>query len=218
MRSRAVALIILLLGFVPAVCAADVLDWFPLRVGNRWIYEHLSKTGDPNHPTLTTWTTIETVIEQRHIAEGMVAVMTVEQRGSSAGGWIAQRSQTNYLIHGDCVYALHEGWDSAKLDLTDEYRNQLTAGTAQPDFCFPLEAGKRWGNPQDWGWLVEGIVPANRTGEVIGAYRLKCAWSQGPLYVWFKQGTGIVAESFSHSGTHEHYGRTLTQFLPAKPN
>jgi hypothetical protein len=53
---------------------------------------------------------------------------------------------------------------------------------------------------------------------MTGAYRLKCGWSQGPLYVWFKRGTGIVAESFSHSGTYVQYGRTLTQFLPAKTN
>lgn len=197
----------------------QVLDWFPLEVGNRWIYAHYSKSGDQAKPTVLHWTTIETVIEHRQLVEGTVVVMGVEQRGTSDGGWVAQRNQTNYLIRGDCVYALHEGWDMVKLDLTTEYRRQLSAGTAAPDFCFPLEAGRQWGNPQDWGWLVEGVAPADSPGggALAGSYRLKCAWTQGPLHVWFKRGTGIVAESFSHSGTYQQYGRTLTQFIRAKP-
>lgn len=204
---------------LPPGGAAQVLDWFPLEVGNRWIYAHYSKSGDPTKPTVLHWTTIETVIEHRQIAEGTVVVMGVEQRGTSDGGWVAQRNQTNYLIRGDCVYALHEGWDMVKLDLTAEYRRQLSEGTASPDFRFPLARGRQWGNPQDWGWLVQGIVPAGGpgTGALAGCYELKCAWTQGPLHVWFKQGTGIVAESFSHSGTYEQYGRTLTQFIRAKP-
>src|ERR1700758_3083162 len=101
---------------VPA-CAEDPLEWFPLQVGNRWIYEYSSKSGDPKKPEFANWTTIETVIEHRKLPEGIVAVMGVEQRGSSGGGWIAERDRTNYLIREDCVYALHEGWDVAKLDL-----------------------------------------------------------------------------------------------------
>ncbi len=203
---------------IPSASPAQVLDWFPLQVGNRWIYAHFSKSGDSARPTVHDWTTFETVMEHRQIPEGTVVVMSVEQRGTSDGGWIAQRDQTNYLIHGDCVYALHEGWDIVKLDLTPDYRRELNAGTAQPDFCFPLEPGRQWGNPQDWGWLVEGMVSADHPAGLAGTYRLKCSWSQGPLYVWFKRGTGIVAESFSHHGTYEQYGRTLTEFLPAKPN
>lgn len=217
MRRSALALWVVWL-LVPPIGVAQVLDWFPLNVGNRWIYAHFSKSGDPTKPTVHNWTTIETILEHRQIPEGTVVVMGVEQRGMSDGGWIAQRNQTNYLIRDDCVYALHEGWDMVTLDLTPDYRRQLSAGTAAPDFCFPLEAGRRWGNPQDWGWLVEGLVSADRPGALAGSYRLKCSWSQGPLYVWFKRGTGIVAESFSHSGTYEQYGRTLTEFIPAKGN
>jgi hypothetical protein len=217
MRRGALALWTVCL-IVPCASTAQVLDWFPLEVGNRWIYAQFSKSGDPTKPTVHNWTTIETVVEHRQIPEGTVVVMSLEQRGTSDGGWIAQRDQTNYLIRGDCVYALHEGWDMVKLDLTPDYRRQLSAGTAQPDFCFPLEAGRQWGNAQDWGWLVEGIVSADRPAMLTGSYRLKCSWSQGPLYVWFKRGTGIVAESFSHSGTYEQYGRTLTEFIPAKAN
>lgn len=202
---------------LPIAGAAQVLDWFPLDVGNRWIYAHYSKSGDPAKPAVLHWTTIETVLEHRQIAEGTVVVMGVEQRGTSDGGWVAQRNQTNYLIRGDCVFALHEGWDVVKLDLTAEYRKQLIDGAAAPDFCFPLEAGRQWGNLQDWGWLVEGMARADSPGALAGAYRLQCAWNQGPLHVWFKRGTGIVAESFSHSGTYEECGRTLTQFVRAKP-
>jgi hypothetical protein len=198
--------------------AVDVLEWFPLQQGNRWTYSNYSKSGDPSKPTVHTWTTIETVVEHRQIPEGVVVLMGIEQRGESDGGWIAQRNQTNYLIRSDCVYAIREGWDVVKLDLTDDYRKQLNAGAAAPDFCFPLEAGRRWGNAQDCGWLVEGIVPASRqtSGALTGAYRLKCGWNQGPLYVWFKRGTGITAESFSHSGTYGEYGRLLVRFAPAE--
>ena len=199
--------------------AASVLDWFPLAVGNRWIYSHFSQSGDPHKPIVKNWTTIETVIEHRQTPEGAVVVMGIEQRGEADDGWIAQRHQTNYLIRGDCVYALHEGWDMVKLDLTDDYRRQLGAGTAAPDFCFPLEAGQRWGDPHDWGWLVQGIVPAGGAGteSLTGCYELRCAWSQGPYFVWFRRGTGITAESYSHQGTYEHYGLRLVQFVPAKP-
>jgi hypothetical protein len=218
MRRSTLALLTVSLS-VPA-CAEDVFAWFPLQVGNRWIYEHSSKTGDPKNPRFANWTTIETVIEHRKLAEGLVAVIAVEQRGSSDGGWIAERDRTNYLIREDCVYALQEGWDIAKLDLTDEYRRQLQAGDASPDFCFPLEAGRQWGNMHDYGWRVEGIVPADRPGANVlaGTYGLKCAWTQGPFYIWFKRGTGIAAEAFSHSGTYGEYHRVLKQFTPAVPH
>lgn len=213
---RRSTLALLTLGLAVPACSGDALEWFPLQVGNRWIYEHSSKTGDPKNPKFANWTTIETVIEHRKLPEGIVAVIGVEQRGSSDGGWIAERDRTNYLIREDCVYALQEGWDTAKLDLTGEYRRQFEAGEAEPDFCFPLETGRQWGNLRDWGWRVEGIVPANRPGANVlaGTYGLRCAWSQGSYYVWFKRGTGIAAESFSHSGTYGEYRRVLKQFTP----
>jgi len=219
MRGR--ALVPLAICLIPSVgSAAQVLDWFPLQVGSRWIYSNFSKSGDPAKPTVRAWTTIDTVIEHRQIAEGTVVVMGVEQRGMSDGGWLAQRNQSNYLIRGECVYALHEGWDALKLDLTDDYRRQLSSGAAAPDFCFPIETGQRWGNPQDWGWIAEGYVSSDRPGAaaLAGSYRIKCTWNQGPLYVWFKRGTGIMAESYSHNGTYEEYGRVLKSFVPPKPN
>src|SRR5436190_15202374 len=34
----------------------DVFSYFPLQVGNRWVYQYEYKTGDPERPNVQRWT------------------------------------------------------------------------------------------------------------------------------------------------------------------
>jgi hypothetical protein len=41
-----------------------------------------------------------------------------------------------------------------KQELRPDYRKYLSEGSLSPDFCFPLQIGREWGN-NDRGWHVE---------------------------------------------------------------
>ena len=57
----------------PIVASAqdDPLAWFPLQVGNHWVYEYEWKSGDRNRPNVDRWTSEETITGWVTIPEGL---------------------------------------------------------------------------------------------------------------------------------------------------
>jgi hypothetical protein len=143
-------------------------DWFPIHVGDKWVYEHTSRInngGGQAHPDVRTWRTEETTIGSWTIPEGTVVgrqVRVIEgspppDAALSPSPTLTAAPSPAYLIRGDCLYGPEygeAGWNPSDHQLTPDFRKGLNVGWLAPDFCFPLVAHKRWGAPHglpDWG-------------------------------------------------------------------
>lgn len=219
----------------------DPLAWFPLQVGSRWVYEHEWKSGDRSRPDVDRWITEETVTGWVTIPEGLVVLRQVQQQDNSTGqtikgrvlprnsqlravqqpsnahpGYLVTRDHEPYLVHGNCIYVIADGWDGPKQQLRPTYREYLAKGAIAPDFCFPLQTGRQWGNT-DIPWRVE------RAGEGVGLFLLpeyagaihifsNHFGSGGQEDVWFQKGVGVVGEHYIHNGTYDEYTKKLLSF------
>jgi hypothetical protein len=196
-------------------------DWFPFQVGSRWVYEHESKSGDRNRPTVTRWTTEETLTERVTVPEGVVVLREATQLTSATGythSALDARDREPYLVSGNCVYVINGGWDSQRHQLRQQYRKYLSDGALSPDFCFPLQRGSHWGN-NDVPWrvepartTVESLLPANYAGAV---HIFSDHFGSGGLQdVWFQKGVGVVLSHYAHDGTYDEYTKKLLSFQP----
>jgi hypothetical protein len=216
----------------------DPLAWFPLRAGNRWVYEHEWKSGDRNQPDVDRWTTEETITGWVTIPEGLVVLREVKQKGTATEqtitrrviaangqlryvqqqqgnthGALIARDREPYLVHGNCIYAMGAGWDGQMQELRLEYRKYLSEGAVSADFCFPLLMGGEWGN-NDIPWRFEPAregVGAFLPAEYAGAIHIFSSHfgSGGLEDVWFQKGIGIVGEHYLHNGTYNEYTKKL---------
>jgi hypothetical protein len=220
----------------------DPLVWFPLQVGTRRVYEHEAKSGDRNHPDVDRWTTEETITGWLTIPEGLVVLREAKQVGSAtektttvpvigANGELRYLQQPGYnrglrpggerepyLVHGNCIYnVIGGGWDSQRQELRPEYRKYLSNAEVSPDFCFPLQLGRGWGN-RDTPWRVEparegvgSFLPAEYSGAVhIFTDHLG---SGGWQDVWFQKGVGVVGAHYIHNGTYDESTTKLVSFV-----
>jgi hypothetical protein len=237
--SRECNLVLALCAFSMVTGAQETpLAWFPLQTGTRWVYEHEWRSGDPRRPDVDRWTTEETITGTVTTSEGLMVLREVKeqdkltektnpilvitptgqmrelQQGKHAG-FIA-RERKPYLIHGNCIYVIEDGWDSQSQRLRPSYRKYLAEGAVSPDFCFPLQMGRKWGT-KDIPWRVES--PRNGVGsflprEYAGATHIFSGHfgSGGLEDVWFQRGIGIVGEHYLHDGTYDEYTRKLVSF------
>ena len=167
-------------------------DWFPMDVGNQWVYRHESRDSQVNSPQIRRWETVETISGVRAVPEGTVILRHVEIQGDKPTGWLAAvYSESNYLLRNGCLYFLNpQTWDERERRLQPEYRAQLLAGDAEPELCFPLAAS------------------ASTRPLHIG--------SGDETHLRFEKGVGITSESSFHHGTYGEYRVTLLRFVPAK--
>jgi hypothetical protein len=212
---------------IVALCALSMaasaqenpLTWLPLQVGSRWVYDHEWKSGDRNRPAVDRWTTEETVTAWVTIPEGIVVLRDAKDRANqvaSRAGHLVARANYPYLIRGDCVYPISNGWNSKTQTLRPEFRKYLTDGSVSPDFCFPLQTGREWGN-NDIPWRVE---PARASLEALlpaqypeATHIFSNHFGSGGLEdVWFQKGIGVVAEHYIHNGTYDEYTKKLVSF------
>lgn len=201
----------------------DPLTWFPLRVGTRWTYEHEWKSGNRNRPDVERWTSEETVTGWVRIPEGLVVEREVKEESNSTGqtvrtGYLVARDREPYLVHANCIYVIGEGWDRQNQSLSQSYQEYLAKGALPPDFCFPLETGRHWGN-NDVPWSVEparagvaSFLPQKYAGatHIFSSHFGSGGWED----VWFLKGVGIAGEHYIHNGTYDEYTKTLVSFTP----
>jgi hypothetical protein len=234
---------IALCGFpILASAQEDPFAWFPLQVGTRWVYEHEAKSGDRNHPDVDRWTTEETITGWVTIPEGLVVLREakqlgnanektttvpvtgpngklryVQQPGYNRGLWPSGEREP-YLVHGNCIYdVIGGGWDGQRQELRPEYRKYLSDAEISPDFCFPLQVGRRWGN-NDIPWRVESAregVGSFLAPEYSGAIHIfSDHFGSGGLEdVWFQKGVGVVGEHYLHNGTYDEFTTKLVSFV-----
>jgi hypothetical protein len=221
---------------------ADVLAYFPVQVGNRWIYEHEAKSGDPDRPDVLRWTKEIAITGHLAIPEGTVVLRQVRYRDVRAVSGSArpvaeadpQRDQFHYLIRGSYVYEIRPpNWDEKSHSLTEGYRKSLLAGDQTPAFFFPMRVGLLWAEEERearelrqaspdldpfYHWLVEGkggeggVVKMDVSPE---AFHLVYHTAGGPTERWFETHVGVVGEWDYHSGTYWENAVRLKQFVPA---
>lgn len=219
----------------------DPLTWFPLRVGRRWVYEHEWKSGDRNQPNVDRWTSEETITGRVTIQEGLVILREVKEQGNSTGqtvrtkvlglngqlrevelpriahpGYLVARDREPYLVHGNCIYVIGEGWDRQSQRLRPSYQEYLAKGALSADFCFPLQMGRHWGN-NDVPWSVEparagvaSFLPAEYADaiHIFSGHFGSGGWDD----VWFQNGVGVVGEHYIHNGTYDEYTKKVVSF------
>jgi hypothetical protein len=238
------------LALFPAVSSAqdDPLAWFPLQVGNRWLYEHEWKSGDQRRPTVERWITEESVVGSVTIPEGVVVLREVKRQSTAPeqptrilgldgrvhelqhdldGGYVVTRQREPYLVRGSCVYVIDDGFDEQTQQLRPTYRKYLAEGVLSPDFCFPPEMGRRWGNadipwrvePASSGALVQHVGGVDWARTFLAPQYANATHvlsdhfgSSGRMDVWFQKGIGVVAEHYYHNGSYDEYTKKLVSF------
>ena len=211
----------------------DVFRYFPLQVGNRWIYDYEYRTGDPERPTVQRWTSEVTVTEHVRLPEGLVVLRKVVAPQVPPG----QFELEHYLIHGNYVYAFGEIlWDRPTRSFSATFRDRLVSGDVVPDFFFPLRENllfaekdredreyREWQDAKKhpepfYHWLVEGRGGQGRAVKLSvspQAFRLVYATIGGPTERWFEEGVGMVGEWNHHSGTYWETIIRLQKFIRA---
>jgi hypothetical protein len=219
----------------------DVFSYFPLQVGNRWVYQYEYKTGDPERPNVQRWTSEVVVAEHVRVPEGLVVVRRV---GTGAPANVADLERFHYLVRGNYVYEVHEtSWDARNRSLGEGLRSLLAKGDATPDFFFPMRAGLLWAEKQRededyrkwleaqkqgghpyrpdhfYHWAVEGrgAVKDIRLPVSPRAFALAYYTAGGPAWRSFEEGVGVVGEWNHHSGTYWDTTVRLLKFTPAPP-
>jgi hypothetical protein len=223
---------------IVASAQEDPLAWFPLQLGSRWVYEHEWKSGDRTRPDVDRWTTEETITGWVTIPQGLVVLREVKQQGNATEqtvknrviprnsqlrevqqqsithpGYLVARDREPYLVNGNCIYVIADGWDGQGQQLRPSYREYLANGAVSPDFCFPLQMGRKWGN-NDMPWRVEsareGVVSFLPTEYAEAIHIFSSHFGSGGWEdVWFQKGVGVVGEHYIHNGTYDEYTKKL---------
>jgi hypothetical protein len=137
--------------------------------------------------------------------------------GTAAPPWIRPFDESNILIHGNCLYYLEDspmyrggyGWDTERRQLGADFRKALRTGDALPDVCFPLRAGKTWGDPKK-GRDLGTVAGLDRHSWRLAAH----LFSGDDNYVWFRPGVGITGARTYHRGTYHEERVRLLRFRP----
>jgi hypothetical protein len=233
---RSVCLALLLTAGGQALAPGVVEDWFPVHVGDKWVFEHTSSDDNGEgrgHLEVHAWRTEETTVAIRVIPEGTVVEAHVRVLQGTPRGDVS--SSEIYLIRGNCIYGPGYGgaaWNARTHTLTQDFSKGLRTYSS-PDFCFPLVLHKTWGAPHglpDWNaarpedardWEVVGT----RRGGALAlhgrsAYHITSIsaypGSGETVDIWFEKGIGVVEEYEVHHGTVGQQRDRLVSFTPAK--
>jgi hypothetical protein len=221
--------------FAQSTSSDVVANWFPVHVGDKWIYSHERKDdiGDAVYRngrmvggSLQTshWETEETTTGLWNIPEGTLVGRHFRVSGGSRPQYDHgfDTSDRAFLIRGDCLYSTEVEWDPQSHQLKKEFREDLLAGHLSADFCFPLVTGKTWGAPHfmDWrspaaakDWKVTGV---NDKRTMFHVTSIPPYLGSGMTEeIWFERGVGLVRDEETHHGTVGEERTQLVRFEPA---
>ena len=216
----------LVLIFGGRVCAQNAAtSWFPVQVGDKWIYEHETRddTGEgPAHLEIHRWKTEETIIGSWTVPQGTLVGREVRIAEGSPG--YAWQPNPAYLIRGDCLYRLGaRDRELAAHQLTPDFLKSLGAGEISADFCFPLVAHKTWGAPnwggKDWEVAERKLGDPSAPGKQNPTFHITSVSSYPgsgmTADIWLERGVGITREEEIHHGTIGEERTRLLRFEPA---
>jgi hypothetical protein len=139
----------------------DVFDYYPLTVGNKWLYrnEYRSITRSINKTIRITWLSEISIKEQVDIPEGKMIVREIktddakfeipegvdESELSRYKSSYPDATLTHYLIQGNYVLEVPSwGWNKTKKELTGKYKQRIKKQSAIPVFFFPMSKVRAW--------------------------------------------------------------------------
>jgi hypothetical protein len=224
-RRAAPYLALALISIRPAFAQQVVANWFPVHIGDRWIYQHETRddTGRGQADLeIHHWKTEQTIVGSRAVPEGTLLELNVQVMDGSPNRGRRVDPSPAFLIRDNCLYLTYVEWDPASHVLKPEYRAGLSAARYAADFCFPLAVGKTWGAPHwaDWrppadakDWQVQSASAEPNTFHIKSISSYPGSGETGDI--WFKKGIGIVREQDVHHGTIGVIGAQLLRFQPA---
>ncbi|HLK65195.1 MAG TPA: hypothetical protein VKU19_17260 [Bryobacteraceae bacterium] len=223
---KRLGLLVCFLGLGAPLFAQDaVASWFPMTVGNHWVYEHEALDGTARSPRVVKWQTDESITGLLALAEGTVVLRYVQYEGETPGSWLSKYGESHYLIRNSCLYFLDGAysWDAENRQLTPEFREKLLANQELPAFCFPLVAGKKFATELPAGFTPSKVVGTGRgsgfTPSSVSdqAFRVEIhLFAADTTRFWFEKGVGITGLWDWHNGSYSEYRVRLVKFEPAK--
>jgi hypothetical protein len=193
---------------IPAGQNTQIGEWFPLSVGDTWIYAVEARDGTEGgtaHPRISRFQLVDTIRSAKNTPDGTILEMTTVALQPAPKE--ARSGSSHLLVRDNCVYAInginaiedYHALDQAG-SLTPEFRGLLLAGEVSPQFCFPLSNRKVWGSKSDFVWRVVG---ASRDAGGNKVFHVTTYLGSGSLVdVWFQKGRGVVRERERHRGTY----------------
>jgi hypothetical protein len=152
----------------------DVLAHFPLKVGNRWVYETKYLTGDPDRPHLDHWIWDVVVTKQSRTADGLIVFRKRRELRVLQGEPYDQSGlrADPYLITGGYVYELPSMfWGES---------NQVVGDDAFPNESV-AEASRKW-REETMRNSREDTMKRLRAGEFVPAFffpmRVHLMWAE----------------------------------------
>jgi hypothetical protein len=228
---------------VPAAAQNVVDSFYPLHLGNIWVYAKESLDGAMDRPEVERWTTEETVASAIRDADLDATLVTLRVRvldhrlppGGLNDSTRRERSESHILVRSDCMWVV-DGAEAAAAYVDDplhsaRFRDDFLRGQVPPDYCFPMKAGKEWGRvantspAQEYIWRVDRMSgdPYGPPGE--RTFHFSTHLGGGDFADrWFTEGIGPVQENTEHHGTYDEdrvrllrsviNGRSRTYDLP----
>ncbi len=201
MRRTLLLFAFVLIWIAPASGQSAVVSWFPIHVGDRWIYEHETRDdngGGTAHLEIHRWRTEETTVGSWPSPEGMLVARRVRViEGSPPPDWIDPERERAYLIRGHCLYGSEVEWGSRDHHISTAFREDLLAGHVAADFCFPLVVGKTWGRP------AMGRMARTRQRERLASHRRRSNGLIGPQHPrHLSRHLGFVVSRLRHDGRY----------------
>ena len=233
-------LILLIAGCATSRAQDAVFTWYPLEVGNSWTWQIEFLYGDRVHPSFERLMMEQSIVGSTSDAELGGTLVTRRNRvfnDVTSVNFIPEYNaarrvapESHLLVFRNCVYIL-DGPDAGSAKIAPgsghtraSYHDSLLRGTVQPDFCFPLMAGRTWGRipsrelDPDFVWNVVSLN-ADRYGPPDGTtFRLITRAGSGTVINrWFTKGIGVVQENGEHHGTYdEHRTRLIRATIGGK--
>ena len=158
------------------VTPADVLAHFPLQVGNRWIYETKSLTGDPDKPHLDRWIWELQVTKHLQTSDGLIVFRERRDLQVLEGKPDESLERADpYLVRNGYVFGLSAmDWDESRQSVDPEFFKRareesikrVKAGQDTPEFFFPMQVGLMWAEREQEDleykeWISEHKEPNN---------------------------------------------------------
>ena len=217
----------------------DVLKHFPLQVGNRWIYETVYLTGDPEKPHVDRWRWEVRITRTVQTPDGLVVFRKRRELQVFEGQPYDQSGlrADPYFVTKGYVYEFDpDYWDEATQSLPREYIESLRAGKEEPAFFFPMRVGLLWSlrqqEDEEWQeWIKSGkapdgfyhwhVIEKGGSGHCEcmqlppGAFDVLYFANNGPSEFFFQDGVGVIGEWNHHEGTYWDVTTKLKQFIPA---
>jgi len=209
-------------------------DWFPLAIGNYWIYEGTAKiTGEKG---VTELKIVERVDVELQVNNGDYSLFICQghpmgvfwlddyETGTKDNVLEVNGIKCAYLTCGNQVYGLFgNNLDEVEEALAGENpADKINELNLDEEFDFPLIVGKSYAEESKveradhwYEWYVKEMTPSAKWqvgGKPGEEYHLMFYTNPDRTDVWFVPGVGITRYAYHHNGTVMDVDVTLKEF------